>query len=170
MNDRMQQRAASLTPKEAWFRAMTAWGVMLVVQFVCIAASFFFAGPGAGEQVADYTGRNALILVVVFSVVIPAAGFGHWWMFRRYWAKGVVLPQGYLRASLLFWGVITACVIVSSVVSFVNRSALPNILFSGVLLLLMLAAWPKGKVMTTARSRRDEDTDSEVFHLPGGTV
>ena len=144
-------------------RAWAVWFALLTVTFVALAATVFVVF-GTPPEAAEPARERSWVWVIIgyYVVVVTAAFFGAWWLFRDYYRGGPVAPRTYLTGMSIVWAALAVGAWASLAVCAATRTLLPFLL-AGVGNVMLLALWPRGNAMA---SRVGHSDDSGMYQEP----
>ncbi|MEX0886507.1 MAG: hypothetical protein WD009_08725 [Phycisphaeraceae bacterium] len=157
---------APLTPAVAVQVAALLWAAMLVLLLAVFVFTLVMTLPATKVATSPSRSDTFIPVSIATVMIIAASSFTHWYLFRAYWKDGLVLPKGWLLASIILYSGITLCAILALVGAIIDGSFFPNVMVAAMVVLLLMATWPSGRAMRVRRPRGEEDDDVELFHLP----
>ena len=153
----------TMTPASAMRRGWAIWLILVAVAAAATGSAFTLASTGVRT---DPTPRATALAIpmAAFGILIPLSFLAHWYCFRHYWKNGVVQPRGYLIGCTILWSGITLSILISSLVSILHGTLMPDIMIVLTGTLILLLTWPSGWAMVTKRPFSEED-DEEALHI-----
>ena len=161
-----ERQKTRLTPRDAYGRVLMLWLTALVVAGGAFGTALAITAAGETTVITDRPIPPSMViaaLVAVLGVVISITI--HWRLMHTYWRAGVVEPKGYVIAHGVLYGGYALTVVVLGVIALARPEAWICEFMAAVLpMLLLLLAWPTGRVMYQPRTRESVD-GADTLHM-----
>lgn len=141
------------------------WLLALVIAGGGLGTALVVATTGEGGMPERPNEWPLLISTLIFVIGTALPITIHWRLMHASWRGGVVQPQGYVLANAVLYGGYTLTVVVLSAITILRPAAWAFELMAAIPpMLLLLLAWPNGRVMYHHTTRSEEGSE-DTLHM-----